>query len=477
MSFAFYGLLIARIAGVAFLVGSCSGGWGSEDSRVGQQDEWQALPPVGPRAGTHSTMQESPAISSTPGARTLPVFPGAEGFGSTTTAGRGGRIIKVRNLNDAGPESLREALATTGPRIVVFEVGGTIRLARSLKIREPFVTLAGQTAPSPGITLRGAGIVVQTHDVLIQHIRIRVGDDPAGPAPRTRDAVQIVGPSAHNVFIDHVSASWSIDELVGTGAGVRNVTISNSVLSEALHASHHPDGPHSKGVLIGDNSHAVSLIGNLFAHNFDRNPALKGDVSALVVNNLFYNWGNGAATQLWQDRDRTRAPTRATLAANAYIHGPDTPRGASLVKIRSSLEPGTQIYLADQLTSGPQHDGKLVELTGEFSYNPKAASPPVWAAITIRPAATLEEWTSLNAGARPSDRDDVDLRIVRDLRQRAGRIIDSQRDVGGWPDHPGSSRALVLPEEPHRDDDGDGYTNLEEWLHRYSEEVEGRSSR
>src|SRR5690606_6707929 len=120
-----------------------------------------------------------------------PVLPGLTGFGITTPAGRGGEVLRVTNLNASGPGSLRAAIETPGPRVIVFEVSGTISLTKNLYVREPFVTIAGQTAPSPGITIRGAGLFVLTHDVLVQHLRIRPGDALDGPRMDNRDAVAI----------------------------------------------------------------------------------------------------------------------------------------------------------------------------------------------------------------------------------------------------------------------------------------------
>jgi hypothetical protein len=151
----------------------------------------------------------------------LAVFPGAEGFGSTTRAGRGGDVIRVTNLSDAGPGSLRTALQREGARIVVFEVGGTIELDSPITIQQPFLSLAGQTAPDPGITLKGSGIVISTHDVLVQHIRSRPGDGSVGTAPENRDGISVVGSpdgsaDVYNVVVDHCSVSWAIDEGVST---------------------------------------------------------------------------------------------------------------------------------------------------------------------------------------------------------------------------------------------------------------------
>jgi hypothetical protein len=302
-----------------------------------------------------------------------------------------------------------------------------------------------------------------------------VGDEPQGPPPGVRDAVQILGPDAHDVVLDHISASWGIDELVGTAYPLRDVTISHSLLGEGLHASRHPDGPHSKGVLVGDHSQRVALIGNLFAHNYDRNPALKGNVSAILVNNVIYNWGNGAATQLWDSRSGpTGKPTLASIVGNVYLRGPNTPRGAWPIKLRRTLARGTRVYLADnqweRATSDPW---SIADVSDAPSLDMRASAPPVWTdPVTVRASRDVESWVLEHAGARPVERDTVDRRITAHVRTRGGRIIDSPAQVGGMPDVPAGREAITLPSDPHGDDDGDGYTNLEEGLHALAARVE-----
>jgi hypothetical protein len=178
----------------------------------------------------------------------------------STEGGLGGRILRVTNLNADGPGSLREALGTQGPRIVVFEVGGVIDLGEStLVIEEPFVTLAGQTAPSPGITLIRGSIRITTHDVLVQHIRVRPGD--AGHPRRSGwepDGISTYGAEAYNIVVDHCSITWAVDEnLSASGpqhegrAGTSHaVTFSNNIVAEALDDASHAEGRHSKGTLI-----------------------------------------------------------------------------------------------------------------------------------------------------------------------------------------------------------------------------------
>ncbi|HKG90700.1 MAG TPA: Ig-like domain-containing protein [Gemmatimonadaceae bacterium] len=405
------------------------------------------------------------AAAPPPPAGPLAVFPGAEGFGTTTPAGRGGQVIRVTNLSDAGPGSLRAALTAPGPRIVVFDVAGTITLSDYAIISEPFVTVAGQTAPSPGITLRGAGLDIRTHDVLVQHLRIRVGDAASGPNPENRDAFQILGPGAYNVVIDHVSASWSTDEVGSTWYPLRDVTIRHSIISEGLNRSIHPEGAHSTGVLVGDNSDRVAIIGNLFAHNYDRNPQAKGNTHTVIVNNLIYNSGYYAVRL--SDPDNSGALS-SSVVGNVMVTGPSSVNDY-LVSVSSTVKPGTRVYVRDNIAPTE------LRVSSGLSFDPITSSAPLWpSALSVRPASGVEQWVLAGAGARPADRDAVDARVVNEVRTRTGRIIDSQNDVGGWPALAPTTRVLALPANPGGDDDGDGYTNLEEWLHRLAAEVEGR---
>ena len=150
----------------------------------------------------------------------LPVFPGAEGFGTRTPAGRGGKVIEITSLADDGPGTLRAALQDPSPRIIVFRVAGTIELRGELAIAQPFVTVAGQTAPGGGISIKNAGIGISTHDVLIQHLRVRPGKE-GRVNPENNDAISILGRhgnvgGAYNVVLDHISASWGEDETIST---------------------------------------------------------------------------------------------------------------------------------------------------------------------------------------------------------------------------------------------------------------------
>lgn len=174
-----------------------------------------------------------------------PAFPGAEGFGSQTVGGRGGRVMIVRNLADAGPGSLRSAVQAKGPRTIVFAVSGVIELKSPIAVREPFVTIAGQTAPGDGICLRQFGLTVDTHDVVIRFIRSR----PGNLAGKQVDAIA-VGGSSYNVVVDHCSATWCVDECLSASGAIRDVTVQWCLIGESLNKSVHEKGEHGYGSLV-----------------------------------------------------------------------------------------------------------------------------------------------------------------------------------------------------------------------------------
>jgi hypothetical protein len=385
----------------------------------------------------------------------LPVFPGAEGFGTDTPAGRGGAIVLVQNLEADGPGSLKAALDQEGPRTILFEVAGVIPLVEALRVDEPFVTIAGQSAPSPGITLSGAGLQVRTHDVLVQHLHIRPGDAEAGPKPQNRDAIEVWAAKdgeteVYGVVIDHCSLSWAVDENGDTSyAGVHDVTFSDSLFTERLWNSLHDEQPHSKGLLIGAHSRRIAVLRNVFAHNDDRSPVVTADASALVVDNFVYDPGQFAMVMY---NGRGWGPSLTTFESNRVVDGVATQPGTPALHVTSKVDHRSLVFAED--------DGTVLDEAAVLtSTRPVTVTP-----LTVLPADEVEEYVLAHAGARPWDRDAVDARVLADIVARTGGPIDSPAEVGGQP-MAHAEQALTLPDDPTGDADADGYTNLEEWLH------------
>jgi len=408
------------------------------------------------------------ALSLCSSVHALPVFPGAEGFGTDTPAGRGGQVIKVTNLNASGSGSFREAIEALGPRIVVFEVSGTIQIDGYVTIRNPYITIAGQTAPSPGITLKGTSLIVRTHDVLVQHLRFRVGDQ-GGMVANNRDALAIGNetPTTYNVVIDRCTFSWAIDETISIWyAGTHDITVSNCIVSEALYNSIHPDGPHSSGLIAGPQVENVSVIDNLFAHNYMRNPYIRSK-SIVVSNNLIYNnslWGT-----MTEDYENA---INLSLVGNTYIKGANSGGLCNYALYLYGAFPhansGDQFYVHDNSCVAAGADDWDAVYDRGFESSVRVNSPPVWPqGFSAMPNSQVKDSVLKNAGARSFDRDAVDDRVINDVRNGTGKIIDSQYDVGGWPNLAQNHRTLTAPANPDGDDDGDGYTNLEEWLHSF----------
>jgi hypothetical protein len=419
----------------------------------------------------------------TDGRSQLPVFRGAEGFGTRTAAGRGGAVLVVSTLEDSGPGSLRAALATAGPRTVIFERSGTIRLTTGdLLVTEPYLTVAGQTAPSPGITIRGGGIRIQTHDVLVQHVRIRPGDELAPGVYRGnagafivlgREGTSVATSDTFNVVLDHVTASWATDQNMSTWYPVRDITISNSFITEGLrdYNAKNPGQCHACGLLIGEHGIRIAVVRTLFAHHVHRAPEVKGDTQILLVNNVLYD----VEDELIDLYDYEKhGPQQAAIIGNVHIPGPSTTAGGlvnALIHLNRNLHPGSQIYQRDNIS-------RRLLVNSVTGFDPIVSVEPSWAsAVTALPSAHVESHIKANAGARPGDRDAVDLQIVAQLTARSGRIIDAPHEVGGYPVLDDNLRHLTLPENPSGDHNHDGYTNLEEWLEAFTADVEGRSDR
>jgi hypothetical protein len=442
----------------------------------------------------HATVPNPPTPRAVEPQAGLPVFPGAEGFGTRTPAGRGGKVIEVTTLADDGLGSLRAAINESEPRIIVFRVGGVIELQDFLAIQHPFVTIAGQTAPGGGICLKNAGIMIMTNDVLIQHIRIRPGNE-GRITPENNDAVAILGKhgdisGAHHVVIDHVSTSWGEDETISVWYGAHDTTISHCIISEALNKARHEKGTHSAGLLIGDGSYHVSVHHCLLAHNDFRNPLMSAGGTHDIVNNVIYNWG-GLPAEIVDPQENTFL----NFVGNHFIRGPSSYAERYEILVNPSREYGRgkpKIYVQGNL--GPHRrdvEADQWSLVG-FGWSDREPAPQSMRSQTpfqTHPVTATDAETALTevlaeAGATLPERDAADGRIVADVTNKTGRIIDSPDEVGGYPvlargtpptdsDHDGmpddweQDRGLDPnnSSDANADRDGDGYTNIEEYLH------------
>lgn len=397
---------------------------------------------------------------------TLPAFPGALGWASQTVGGRGGQIIRVTNLNSDGPGSLRAAIEADGPRIVVFEVGGVIDLdRRTLRITNPYITIAGQTAPSPGITLIRGGMDVGGHDVIIQHIRIRPGS--AGQEWMSGwDEDSISTQAAYNVIVDHCSLEWGTDENL-SASGPRftgntpeewrrgtshNITFSNNMIAESLAYSTHSKGEHSKGSLIHDNVTGLLIVNNLYAHNYERSPLFKGGVHGVIVNNLIYNPGPRAihynlAPEEWLNHPYEVG--KMTAIGNVLRAGPSTPTDR-LAFLMIGGAGDLEYYGRDNIAV--DQVGEPIRMFGRYTTAPariiETRRPPVWweGLEPIR-AEQVQVSVLSQAGARPWDRDQRDVLLVAEVAEGRGEIIDHEREVGGYPPIAEATRKPFNPDD------------------------------
>ncbi len=390
-------------------------------------------------------------VSAAPAEGSALAFDGALGWAAGTPGGRGGEIVRVTSLASDGPGSLREAVNVKGPRIIVFEVGGVIDLGKeTLVIREPFVTIAGHTAPSPGITLIRGGIDVRGHDIVIRHLRIRPGDvNEARGSGWGEDAISTV--SAYNVIVDHCTLTWATDENL-SASGPRftgktpddwrmgtshNITFSNNIIAEGLADSTHPKFEHSKGSLIHDNVSNILIYGNLYAHNFERNALFKGGVRGAMVNNFIYDPGPRAIHYNLQALEWGDVPFetgRMTLIGNVLRAGPSTPAGLPMVMIGG--EGDLALYAHDNVAVDAH--GDALPMMGSYTTSPakivQAEAPlDLPEGLEPWPSNLVEQRVLSGAGARPWDRDAHDVRVLANAAEGRGWIIDSQEEVGGYP--------------------------------------------
>lgn len=362
-----------------------------------------------------ATITPRASAQSRPVAGPLPAFPGAEGYGALTAGGRGGRVILVTTLDDDGPGSLRAALTAAGPRIVVFRVGGVIALRSPIVVDEPFLTVAGQTAPGDGIVITGAGISLRASEIIVRGLRLRVGD--ASPQ-QVALSIHGRGGPARNIIVANSSLSWSGAELA-SARKAEDVSFQWNMFSESLDAGAQPDG--GTAMLLAESARRVSIHHNLIAHNSYRNPLIQGDTAVDFVNNLLYNWGQSAVA--FED-GADDGPTQSVIARNYFRRGPDSSIGDAVV-IDKNTDGRSWIVVAGNL--GDPELRVDLPLLAAGSPLPAPALP-----VSVEPTSALLASVLLGAGARAPARDPIDTRVVAEVRDGAGALIASPADVGGW---------------------------------------------
>jgi hypothetical protein len=376
------------------------------------------------------------------------------------TGGRNGRIIRVTTLRPDGPGSITEAIRTKGPRIVVFEVGGVIDLGRKrLRIGNGDLTIAGQTAPSPGVTLIRGGIEIGQgcRNVVITHIAVRPGE--AGAAKKSGwecDGIYAYG--ASRVLVRNCSITWATDEgLSASGkrfgldnkgataadwraATSHDIFFLNNIVAEGLSNATHSKGEHSKGTLIHDNVRNVLIADSLYAHNMERNVLFKGGAQGEMTRCIVYNPGKRFTHYNLHDTEwegHAYETGDVTLTSNIFMAGPSTDPKAAAFMLGG--EGDLRLAMANNDLRGA--GGAALAEYGTFGSRKAqlAAAPGPVLADPIPELAT----TLAACGARPWDRDPIDARIVRDVVNGTGRIIDSENDAGGYPTRPEVRAAFV----------------------------------
>jgi pectate lyase len=429
-------------------------------------------------------------------AMAVPAFPGAEGFGANTIGGRGGRIIKVTNLNDSGAGSLRAAITATGPRVVVFEVSGIINLNSTLDITNPYITIAGQTSPG-GILVTGYMTLIETSQVIVRHMRFRVGSHriAQGADPETLDSLDIWGTQSgtsynENIIVDHCSVGWGVDEDFSTAYRLRNVTISHNLVHEGLMNAGHPKGQHSKGLFVWGKyspNMTISLHHNFLAHNYDRNPLINtGDGTLVVdaVNNVTFDFFGGYAMGTQENGQKVNWVhnySKGGPSSNAQYYeifheaAAGTPFPLLYVKGNIGGSRKTQTGSDWTVASGWQFS---LANAGWGSATPWPVAPVTATTMTAAYASQVVA----DAGATRPYRDSVDQKMASDFANGTGAYrqnvsypadfptyqnlaASTDTDNDGMPNAWESAQGLNPGvDDSAGDRDGDGYTNIEEYL-------------
>ncbi|WP_254764299.1 RICIN domain-containing protein [Natrinema marinum] len=358
--------------------------------------------------------------------------------------------VQVIRVTEPTRSAVANAFQASGPRLVVFETSGTIDLGNeNLAITEDKCWVAGQTAPSPGITFIKGAVQISANDCVVQHIRSRIG--PGDGSIQGNDAFNTQDGTQNNV-VDHVTASWGVDECLSVGYDTQNTTVINSLIYEGLWNPYGNEADHNYGSLIGDGASNVTLAGNVWAKCRGRLPRLKADTETVVVNNLTYFFDESA-----------NADSSATTSFVGNVYTGLTDTGDPI------LEGTPTAYHSDNVTADPALSGQ------SFAEVSSTGSPPLWpSGLSELPSSDVESHNLANAGARPADRTGNDQRIVQEIRDRAGNDrLDSPHDywvghhdeVGGYPQLPVNTHSLSVPD-----------SGLRDWLAQWASAVENGGS-
>lgn len=442
-------------------------------------------------------------------------FPGAEGYGRYATGGRGGIVYHVTSLEDYAdgdspvPGTLRYGIKeVSGPRTIVFDIAGTIVLKGRLTCSDPFVTIAGQTAPGKGILLRGAPLGVGSESIT-RFIRMRRGY--AATVDDQNKGLDGLGMAGDNFSImDHCSVSWTIDEAFSS-RNCKNVTLQRTLLSEALNVADHPNygagARHGYAATIGGDT--GSYHHNLLAHNEGRNWSLSGGLDAGgsyaghhdIFNNVCYNWG-GRATD--------GGTHEGNFVNNYYKMGPATTQRILLKAELEGTGKGSQAYyvsgnIRENINGSKTNDA----MNDTYRYTTSNGQVVDWDVFVDRPffesfaeieSAELAYKTVLSdVGANMPVIDNHDMRMINEtltgststIGSISGKpgLIDRESDAGGYEEFPEETRSADfdsdgdgMPDwweiaagynpsvsDNNNDDDRDGYTALEEYLNWISE--------
>lgn len=423
-------------------------------------------------------------------------FPGAEGYGAAATGGRGGSVLHVTTLADSGEGSLRWALSQFGARTIVFDISGSIKLTSEIVVSNGDVTIAGQTAPGDGITIEGSRLRLKASNIIVRGMHFRPGDG-AGSDPADRDGMMIgtTDYALNNIVIDHNSFTWATDENLTVNGNVHNVTISNNIVAEGLYRSINPKGPHSMGLLItnGGGTQAdlvsnITVAKNLFSGNHQRNPEVRAGQNIEIVNNYTYNYGLGHVAFWVGGGTNGTLKTTARVVGNVATPGPSTDNVKVPIAL-AAMGADSEVFIADNLwtkiasdEAGNQDQTKLFWDNGGIRHVRGVSS--FASSVSLLDSTQVAAHVLANAGTSGYSANAVDARIINDARTGGGRIIDSTAQVGGMPSASGVSVAGPadsdrdgMPDwfedkygfnkqvgDQNGDSDGDGFTNLEEYL-------------